>query len=139
MVAVVASAVNYDKKYAYEIVRTGVLGVTQYADTLEEIARASEQEGVRVDHVEEGYFDRDPANGNRPVWHVRGKIRPGRWERFVKRPQTLGEARRQLEAVLERLVDAGFGIEGRDDGAIVIKQASKKRPAVVAPRRHISE
>jgi hypothetical protein len=130
MVAVVASDVNYDKKYAYEIARTGILGVTQYAETPEEIATASEQDGVRVEHVEEGYFDRDPANGNRLAWHVRGKIRPGRWDRVVKRPQTLGEARRQLEAVRERLVGEGFGIEVRYDGAIVIKQARKNgRPS----------
>lgn len=124
---------NYEKKFAYEVIREGEgVGTTEYADTLSEIAEASTKPGVRIGEVDEGFFAHEPENSNRKAWRSRGKVGRGRWERLVQRPPTLGQARRELEAVLDKLADDGFSIAGSADRSIRI--VIGKREAVLAPR-----
>lgn len=124
---------NYDKVFAFQVIREGEgVGSTEYADTLREIAEASTRPGVRIGEVDEGFFAYEPENGNRKAWRSRGKVRRSRWERLVDRPMTLGQARRELELVLDRLSGEGFSVVGAQDGSLRIVIDS--RAAVVAPR-----
>jgi hypothetical protein len=124
---------NYEKTYAYEVIGEGdEIGSTAYADTLREIAEASTRPGVRIGDVDEGFFAFEPENGNRKAWRSRGKVRRSRWERLMDRPMMLGQARKELELVLDRLADEGFSVAGAQDGSLRIVIDGKA--ALIAPR-----
>lgn len=79
-----------------------------------DVAEASLEDEIRIGRVEEGFFWNGPY-GDEPLrWSVRGRVSEHRWRRLVP----LAKAKRELEAVLDRLQGEGFGVSGRNDGTI---------------------